>query len=67
MVSYNGTQVSIMVNGETVGPDYVVEVSTNLTGWQTLLTTNSPPQPFSFSDTTVSTSPAKFYRVRLSP
>ena len=66
-ILYNGTQLNVMVNSGTVGPDYVVEVSTNLTGWQTLLTTNSPPQPFTFTDTTISTASARFYRVRLSP
>ena len=66
-ISYNGTQLNITVSGGTVGPDYVVEVSTNLTGWQTWLTTNSPPQPSNFADTTISNSPAKFYRVRMSP
>jgi len=66
-ILYNGTQLSVTVNGGTVGPDYVVEISTNLTGWQPLLTSNSPPQPFTFTDTTTSTAPARFYRVRLSP
>lgn len=66
-VSYNNTQLSVTVNGGTVGPDYVVDISTNLTGWQTLLTTNSPPQPFNFTDTTISTAHSKFYRIRLSP
>ncbi len=66
-ISYNGTQFSATVSAGTIGPDYVVEISTNLTGWQALLTTNSPPQPFTFTDTTVSSAPAKFYRVRLSP
>jgi pectin methylesterase-like acyl-CoA thioesterase len=66
-ISYNGTQLSFTVNSGTVGPDYVVEVSTNLTGWQTLLTTNSPPQPFTFTDAIASGAPTRFYRVRLSP
>jgi pectin methylesterase-like acyl-CoA thioesterase len=66
-ISYSGTQLSITVSGGTVGPDYVVDASTNLTDWQTLLTTNLPPQPFTFADTTISTAPAKFYRVRLVP
>jgi pectin methylesterase-like acyl-CoA thioesterase len=67
IISYSGTQLSFAVDGGTVGPDYVVEVSTNLTGWQTLLTTNSPPQPFTFSEATTSGAAATFYRVRLSP
>jgi len=66
-ISYNSTQLNVTVNGGTVGPDYVVEVSTNLSGWQVLLVTNSPPQPFIFTDRPVSDAPAKFYRVRLSP
>ena len=67
MVLYSGKQLSFTAASGTVGPDYVVEVSTNLAGWQTWLTNNSPPQPFTFTDTTVSTAPAKFYRVRLAP
>jgi hypothetical protein len=66
-ISYNGTQLSLTVSGGSVGPDYIVEASTNLTAWQTLLATNSPPQPFTFTDAGVSNTPAKFYRVRLSP
>ena len=66
-VSLNGMQLSVPVSGGTVGPDYVVEVSTNLTGWQTLVTTNTPPQPFVLTDTNPPTAPAKFYRIRLSP
>ena len=66
-VSLNGMQLSVPVSGGTVGPDYVVEVSSNLTGWQTLLTTNSPPQPFVITDTNPPVGPAKFYRIRLSP
>lgn len=66
-VSYSGTQLSVTVNSGTVGPDYVVEVSTNLASWQAWQTNNSPPQPLTFTDTTVSTEPTKFYRVKLSP
>jgi len=66
-ISFNATQLSVTVNGGTAGPDYVVEFSTNLIDWQTLLTTNSPPQPFTFTDAIVSNVQAKFYRVGLSP
>ena len=66
-ISYEGTQLSFMITGGTTGPDYVVEASTNLTVWQTLLTTNSPPQPFAFTDTPPAVASKRFYRVRLSP
>jgi pectin methylesterase-like acyl-CoA thioesterase/regulation of enolase protein 1 (concanavalin A-like superfamily) len=66
-VARNGAQVNITVWGGTVGPDYVVEVSTNLVNWETLLETNSPPQPFTLTNTLAFGAPAEFYRVRLSP
>jgi hypothetical protein len=66
-VSFSGNQLSITVNGGTVGPDYVVEVSSNLTDWQTLVMSNTPPEPFLFTDTNNQTAPAKYYRIKLSP
>lgn len=49
-----------------VGPDYAVEVSTNLTSWSTLFTTNAPPSPFTWdADTTAS--PLQFYRIKAGP
>jgi hypothetical protein len=61
-----GGQLQLTVAGE-VGPDYAVQVSTNLTGWQTIFTTNSPPTPFNWIDPNTSTFPVRFYRVVAGP
>ena len=61
-----GGQLHLSVAGE-VGPDYAVQASTNLTGWQTIFTTNSPPAPFDWIDPNTSTFPVRFYRVVVGP
>jgi pectin methylesterase-like acyl-CoA thioesterase len=66
-VVYNDGPFSMVVSGGTVGPDYVIEASTNLTSWQTLLITNSPPQTFSFTDMNNASLSMRFYRARLKP
>ena len=65
---YAGGQFSLTVTGQ-VGPDYALQVSTDLASgvWTTLLTTNSPPSPFTFSDTNAGTLPAQFYRIKVGP
>jgi pectate lyase len=57
-----GGQLHLTVAGQ-VGPDYAVQASTNLTGWQTIFTTNSPPTPFDWIDTNTAAFPVRFYRV----
>jgi hypothetical protein len=66
--SYAGGQFSLTVAGQT-GPDYALEVSTNLSSgiWTTLLITNSPPSPFTFTDPAAGTEPTQFYRVKTGP
>ncbi|MGH7991907.1 MAG: immunoglobulin domain-containing protein [Limisphaerales bacterium] len=61
-----GGQLHLTVAGE-VGPDYAVQASTNLAGWQTIFTTNSPPTPFDWTDPNTSTFPVRFYRVVVGP
>lgn len=65
--SYAAGQFSLSVAGE-VGPDYALQVSTNLaTGiWTTIVRTNQPPSPFTFTDTNASGS-AQFYRIIVGP
>jgi len=60
-------QFSLTITGQT-GPDYTVQVSTNLaeSNWATLLTTNSPAMPFTFTDTNGSL-PLQFYRILVGP
>ena len=41
--------------------------STNLSNWTTLLTTNSPPVPFNWTDTNAGSFLKRFYRVLLGP
>ena len=63
--SITGGQFSINVSGQT-GPDYAIEVSTNLTQWSTAFITNSPAVPFTWSDTNFTMS-QQFYRVKVGP
>jgi hypothetical protein len=49
------------------GPDYRVQASTNLAAWTTVSTNNSPVLPFDWTDASVSSYPARFYRVLLGP
>jgi pectate lyase len=61
-----GGHLHLTINGQ-VGPDYAVQASTNLAGWQTVFTTNSPPTPFDWIDTNTTAYPVRFYRVVLGP
>ena len=49
----------------TAGSTVVTESSTNLMLWTPLFTNIAPPAPFPILDTSASSSPAKFYRVKL--
>ena len=64
--SYANGQFSLTVNGDT-GPDYIIQTSTNLVNWQSLLTNSSPAVPFVFTDTNAAAAPVQFYRVLLGP
>jgi autotransporter-associated beta strand protein len=64
--AYSNGQFSLTVNGDT-GPDYIVQVSTNLLNWQSLFTNNSPAMPFIFTDTNAVAVPVQFYRIELGP
>jgi hypothetical protein len=67
-VSYTSGQFSLTIDGQ-MGPDYVVQTSTNLTeaNWMTVLSTNSPAMPFTYTDAAPSAEPMKFYRVLVGP
>ena len=62
----NNGQLGFQVSGQT-GPDYAVQVSSNLFDWSTLFITNSPAMPFSWTDTNPATLPAQFYRIKVGP
>ncbi len=64
--SYANGQFSLMVNGDS-GPDYILQSSTNLIDWQSLITNSSPAVPFTFTDTNAAAVPVQFYRVLLGP
>ena len=64
-VNFSPGQVSLTVNGPQ-GPDYTLWTSTDLLNWQALFTTNSPPVPFTVTDTH-STDPQRFYKFQIGP
>ena len=65
--AYSAGQFTLSVSGQ-VGPDYTVQVSTNLAGgfWSTLYTTNPAAMPFSFTDPNGAL-PVQFYRILVGP
>ncbi|HXT13681.1 MAG TPA: pectinesterase family protein [Candidatus Angelobacter sp.] len=63
--SFANGQFSMTVSGDA-GPDYIIQVSTDLTDWQSILTNNAPTLPFTFTDTN-SVNSAQFYRILLAP
>jgi hypothetical protein len=65
--SLDNGQFSLTVSGGTAGPDYILQVSTNLTSWQPIQTNFSPVLPFTFTDMNASLFPIQFYRVQPSP
>ncbi len=64
-VNFSPGQVNLIVNGP-LGPDYTLWTSTNLLDWQTVLTTNSPPIPFTVTDTNFA-DPERFYKFQIGP
>jgi hypothetical protein len=68
LAAYTNGIFSMEISG-IAGPNYIIQVSTNLssTNWQTLYTTNPATLPFTFTDTNASNYTAQFYRVLLGP
>jgi hypothetical protein len=62
----NSSQFSLEVNGDS-GPDYAIEISSNLVEWNTLLITNSPSMPWAWTNTDSAILPAQFYRIKTGP
>lgn len=60
------SRLSISVTGD-VGPDYVIEGSTNLLDWAQLCVTNPVALPFIWSDPQATNYNYRFYRVTLRP
>ena len=65
-VGWSNGSFALQVSGQS-GPDYAVQVSTNLVDWSTLFTTNSPAMPFEWMDTNAPGLPVQFYRVEVGP
>jgi hypothetical protein len=65
-IALNNGRFGFQISGQA-GPDYAVQVSSNLSGWNTLFITNSPAMPFSWTDTNAATLPAQFYRIKAGP
>ena len=55
---------SLTIAGDS-GPDYIVQVSTNLISWESIFTNFTPAPPFSWSDANASNYSQRFYRVLL--
>lgn len=54
-----------MLIGGAAGYTYTVQASTNLSVWTTLLTTNPPVLPFTWTDSVATNHPTRFYRVTI--
>jgi len=68
-VAFTNSWPQLLVRGAT-GPDYVIQVSTNLSrasNWISVFTNRAPVPPFYWTDTAGSNSESRFYRVVLSP
>jgi hypothetical protein len=65
-VSITNGKFGFWINGDT-GPDYTIQVSTNLTSWNPVFTGNSLPAPYFWVDTNSLSCPIRFYRAVLGP
>jgi pectate lyase len=64
--NFSGGSLVLSVSGDA-GPDYIVQVSTNLTTWDSIFTNHQPTPPFNWSDTGASNFVNRFYRILLGP
>ncbi len=63
---YAGGVFHFNVTGDS-GPDYSVQVSSNLLTWDSVFTTNAPAVPFLWADLATNLFRQRFYRVQLGP
>jgi hypothetical protein len=59
-------QFNLTITGD-IGPDYIVQASTNLTDWAGIFTNPSPELPFVWNDSAASNFSQRFYRIQLGP
>lgn len=64
--SMTNGQLQLLIGGDS-GPDYYVQVSTNLVDWQTVSTNLAPAVPFYWSDPDATNFQKRFYRVQQQP
>ena len=65
-LGYTNESFCLSVSGP-VGPDYILQGSSNLHDWLSLASNAPLALPFTVSDTNTATFPNRFYRVRLGP
>ena len=64
--SITNGRLGFWINGDT-GPDYTIEVSTNLAAWTPISTSSSPSLPYFWADTNSLSYSWLFFRVVLGP
>ena len=57
----------IFVLNGMVGPDCIIQASSNLLNWQPILVTNPMALPATYVETNMAAFPAQFYRVVIGP
>jgi alpha-L-arabinofuranosidase len=65
-IGLSGGVIGFQISGDA-GPDYAVQVSTNLIDWSLQFITNSPAMPFQWTDTNPAALPVQFYRIKAGP
>lgn len=65
-MAYGGGTYQMQISGD-IGPDYIIQASTNLVTWESLVTTNPTAMPFVWSDSAADNYPARYFRVLLGP
>ena len=64
--SITNGQFGFLISGDP-GPNYIIQVSTNLTAWTSVFTNNSPTLPYYWVDTNSAACPVRYYRTILGP
>ncbi len=62
----NDGQFSLLVSGD-IGPDYIIQTSTNLASWSAISTSTPSAMPYSYPDTNTVLFRYLFYRALLGP
>ncbi|HEV2693944.1 MAG TPA: carbohydrate-binding protein [Verrucomicrobiae bacterium] len=65
-VPMNNGQFSLMISGD-MGPDYIIQTSTNLAFWSAISTSAPAAMPYLYSHTNSNPFPFSFYRALLGP